>query len=189
VTRDEQILSLWPLARRLAARLAPTWLYQDAVSEAMLGALQAVDSYQPDRGATLNTWAYTRMYGAILDYLRRLSPSRRRGLDDEPAYPIKLLSIDCLIEGNDELIVGILPQELAADPRAEMDRGIEARERLARLPEKTRHIVEARFWREETCARIGRREGLSESRVSQILHDLHRDDRYSLRRARQKRAA
>lgn len=49
----------------------------DLISAGMLGLLTAARTYQPMRGASFRTFAYTAIRGAVLDELRRLDPLPR----------------------------------------------------------------------------------------------------------------
>lgn len=51
-------------------------LVDELVSAARLGLVQAARSFNPDRGATFKTWAWSRIQGAIIDELRTIG---RRG--------------------------------------------------------------------------------------------------------------
>ncbi|MEO6392663.1 MAG: FliA/WhiG family RNA polymerase sigma factor [Pyrinomonadaceae bacterium] len=59
-------------ADRLAAKLPPTVDREDLVGAGMLGLLDAVDKYDPQRGVLFKTYAEMRVRGAMLDSLRTL---------------------------------------------------------------------------------------------------------------------
>ena len=75
--RDKNITDFLPLVRHLVGRMAinaPAYLdSEDLVEAGVVGLIAAVDSYQPAMGATLKTFAYTKVKGAILDELRKAS--------------------------------------------------------------------------------------------------------------------
>jgi RNA polymerase sigma factor for flagellar operon FliA len=58
-------------------RCPPQVELDDLVSAGILGLIQAVDRFRPERGCLLKTLAEHRIRGAILDYLRRLDPLTR----------------------------------------------------------------------------------------------------------------
>lgn len=75
------------LVKRVWARLrvglppAADGLAEDLLQCGVIGLMQSLESYQPGRGASFETWARTRIRGAMLDELRRqdwISKERRR---------------------------------------------------------------------------------------------------------------
>src|SRR4051794_24167059 len=44
---------------------------EDFISVGLEGLIQSIDRYDPEKGATLEQFAWTRIHGAILDELRR----------------------------------------------------------------------------------------------------------------------
>lgn len=63
-----------PLVHYVAARMLPSQHYsvqmQDLVSYGMLGLLDAVEKYDPEKGAAFSTFAWKRIQGSITDELR-----------------------------------------------------------------------------------------------------------------------
>lgn len=63
-----------PLVHYVAARMLPSQHFsvqmQDLVSYGMLGLLDAVEKYDPDKGAAFSTFAWKRIQGSITDELR-----------------------------------------------------------------------------------------------------------------------
>lgn len=80
--RDELILSLGPRVRAAVNRIfRQTHSFidrEDMLSEAWIGAIQAVDRFEPERGLTLSTFAEHVIRGHILDYLRRADVAGRK---------------------------------------------------------------------------------------------------------------
>jgi RNA polymerase sigma factor FliA len=74
--RDRLILTYAPLVKYVAGRLGsglPAHVEQeDLVSYGLLGLIAAVERYDPDRDVKFETYAMTRIRGAILDELRSL---------------------------------------------------------------------------------------------------------------------
>jgi RNA polymerase sigma factor for flagellar operon FliA len=60
------------LADRLASRLPDHIVKDDLVSAGVLGLIDAVDRFEPDRGVMFKTYAEFRIKGAMLDELRSL---------------------------------------------------------------------------------------------------------------------
>lgn len=96
-----------PLVRSLTRRITlpdhPLATYRDLENAGMLGMLQALQSYDPSRGTVFASFAYGRIRGALVDFLRTidcLSRDRRRRVA-EAARTVETLQ-----------------QELGAEPRA-----------------------------------------------------------------------
>ncbi len=74
-SRDELIEEYAPLvkyiAERLSARLPASIDVEDLISTGVLGLIDAIDKFVPDRGVKFKTYAEFRIRGAMLDYLRR----------------------------------------------------------------------------------------------------------------------
>ena len=90
--RDELVEQYLPLVRHVASRLAVTMPNSldrdDFFSVGVMGLMHAAANYDPGRGASFKTFAFTAIRGAILDELRRHDPlsrgrrERLRQLDD-----------------------------------------------------------------------------------------------------------
>jgi RNA polymerase sigma factor FliA len=79
--REETIRSMFPLVRltaRRVSRLVPAADVDDLIGDGSIGLIRAVDTYDPSRGATLDTYARRLMLGAMLNGLRRLDPVSER---------------------------------------------------------------------------------------------------------------
>jgi RNA polymerase sigma factor for flagellar operon FliA len=79
--RDAQVGALLPLVRRLARRLkrlVPSFDLDDLVGDGSLGLLRAVDSFDPQRGPTLEDYAKRLIVGAMLNGIRRMDPVSER---------------------------------------------------------------------------------------------------------------
>lgn len=74
--RDQLVLTYVPLVRHLAYRKVrelPAWCeVDDLVSNGVEGLIGALDRYDPEKGASLEQFVWTRIQGAVLDSLRRL---------------------------------------------------------------------------------------------------------------------
>ena len=85
--REAVVLAAVPLVRSLIGKLSipdtPLASRGDLENAALLGLLQALDNYSLDRGTPFISYAYGRVRGALIDYLRSidaLSQKRRRQL-------------------------------------------------------------------------------------------------------------
>lgn len=81
--KDEIVKRFLPLVRYVAARMSvkfPTGLdFDDILSFGVLGLLDAIDRFEPNRGFVFQTFAVPRIRGAILDELRRFDWISRSG--------------------------------------------------------------------------------------------------------------
>lgn len=109
--REVLILSLTRnvtfIARGISRRLPLFVPIDDLVSEGWIGAIYAVDHWQPEKGG-LGTFADPRIRGAVMDYLRRIDPvsrDQRRAYNiatkaalaahvTPPAPPVRIVAID-----------------------------------------------------------------------------------------------
>ena len=85
--REAVVLAAVPLVRSLIGKLTipdtPLASRGDLENAALLGLLQALDNYSLERGTPFISYAYGRVRGALIDYLRSidaLSQKRRRQL-------------------------------------------------------------------------------------------------------------
>lgn len=166
--REEVILSLGDqvhlLARMQMRRLPPGRVsFEDLVSSGWVGAIQAVDRFDPERSCTLETYADRRIRGSISDYLRsldRLTRDQRRKVRHGETASVRLLALEKVRE--------------PADPRIDPGAGptlyrhdLDLLFRQAALPPRIRRVMEQRA-AGELNAEIAEREGVSESRISQL---------------------
>lgn len=74
-SRDELIMTHYPMVRRVAYRMArrlPRHVdVEDLVNIGMIGLIDAVDRFQADRAASFTAYARIRVQGAIVDEMRR----------------------------------------------------------------------------------------------------------------------
>jgi RNA polymerase sigma factor FliA len=90
--RQAVAIAALPLVRSMARRIVlpdhPLATRQDLENAGMLGMLQALDTYNPDRGTSFASFAYARIRGAFVDFLRTidlLSRDRRRKVAEAQA--------------------------------------------------------------------------------------------------------
>lgn len=76
VDKEKLIKEYMPLIIRLARDLKVTLPLNveldDLIQEGLIALLQTIEKYNPRMGASFKTYAYTRIRGAMLDYLRKL---------------------------------------------------------------------------------------------------------------------
>ncbi len=82
--REAVVLAAVPLVRSMIGRLSvpdhPLVTREDLENVGLMGLLQALDSYDPERGTPFVSYAYGRIRGALVDYLRSIDalPRERR---------------------------------------------------------------------------------------------------------------
>lgn len=74
--KEALVLQYSPLvrhvARSLPIELRGVMEFEDAVSFGMCGLIEAIDRYDPERGTNFNSYAVSRIRGAIIDAFRRM---------------------------------------------------------------------------------------------------------------------
>lgn len=95
--REAVVLAAVPLVRSLVGRLTvpdhPLASREDLENVGLLGLLQALDGYDPSRGTPFVSYAYGRIRGALIDYLRSIDalPRERRRQLAEAQHAIDVL--------------------------------------------------------------------------------------------------
>jgi RNA polymerase sigma factor for flagellar operon FliA len=83
--RDRLVEQFLPLVRHVVARIPitmpATLSREDFYSVGVMGLMHAAAAYDPNRGASFKTFAYTAIRGAILDEIRKLDPVPRTRRD------------------------------------------------------------------------------------------------------------
>lgn len=135
----------------------------DLESAALIGLIDAVDRFQPDRGVPFEAYASLRIRGAVVDELRRVDERGRSARHDESTAPV---SLDALLErGATEPAAaddGVHDRFEAEDLRARVQSA------LACLPPRQREVL-ARYYGEAlTLREAGKRMGISEARACQL---------------------
>lgn len=76
VNKDSIVKEYLPLVSKLAREIKSNLPHNveldDLIQEGTIALLQAIDKYDPRHGATFKTYVYTRIKGAMIDYLRKL---------------------------------------------------------------------------------------------------------------------
>lgn len=155
--RDQLIERYLPSALALARkkRLPRRVDREDLESAAVIGLIQSVERFDPERGNSFFTYAYRRIDGALQDHLRTAGQWRRR--NKRKRRELKLLEWNVVA------------------PLAEPTAGIEAEEsfeRFSRLflqDDREREMARLHYREGDPLHAVGTHFGLSESRVCQIL--------------------
>jgi len=79
--RNAIITEAMPLVKSIIGKVkrpnSPLTQYEDIQSAALMGLLQALDHYRKDRNIQFNTYAYYRIKGSVIDYLRKIDKMPR----------------------------------------------------------------------------------------------------------------
>ena len=145
----------------------------DLESAALIGLIDAVDRFQPERGVPFEGYASLRIRGAVLDEVRRVDElgraDRRRQREaaaqgEEGSY-LGTVSLDELIENGYH--GGVEQDELAERYEAE-DLRMRVRSAMACLPPRQREVLERYYGQSLTLRETGARMGISEARACQL---------------------
>lgn len=179
-----------PLATSVARRMrVPTGVVMgrdDIESAAIIGLIDAVDRYDPERGVPFEGYAGLRIRGAILDELRRLD-DRSRGerqrartvaADTEPeigAYGATL-SLDMLLETGDR---DWAADDDTTDRYEHQDLRMRVESALRCLPPRQREVLARYYGDSLTLRESAAKMGISEARACQLhgraIHNLRRE--------------
>ena len=161
--------------RRSSAREG---LADDIRSAAFEGLVRAADRYDSKRGVAFSGYAYNRIKGAVLDFLRKqdhigrhmrtLSKTNESVAESLPDAPLSLDSIPGIADR--------LPDPYATNPelraeRAELFNVLEAAATM--LPERLQLALSLYYAENLTQAAIGKVLGVTESRVCQMVQEAH----------------
>jgi RNA polymerase sigma factor for flagellar operon FliA len=183
-TRKELVLEHLPLVKKVASKIyrrIPEGVieFEELVNTGVIGLIKAIDRYDENK-AKFSTYAYIKIMGEILDYLRKLDflPRNLRekvksgeldALKEEVAAFISLeeklfsdsdrFTVKDILSSSDrspeeEIIVAELRQKLT--------------EAISRLPEKEQLVLQLIFVEELDLRSISEILGVSVSRVSQL---------------------
>src|SRR5947209_17861846 len=156
-----------PLARTCARRVrieSAVLDSDDLFSAALLGLIDAVDRFEPDRGVPFEAYASLRIRGAIVDELRRVD-ERGRGIHagDIP----KAVSLDLLVE--DDWQAFLARADDAIDDAFEREDLVGRLKRaLSGLPPRQRELLARYYGDALTLREAGVRMGISEARACQL---------------------
>jgi RNA polymerase sigma factor for flagellar operon FliA len=168
-----------PLATSAARRIrVPTGALMgpdDLESAAVIGLIDAVDRYDPDRGVPFEGYAAFRIRGAILDELRQLDDrtrgDRRRARtvaeDTEPeigAYGVTL-SLDMLLENGDR---DWAAADDSGDRYEHQDLRLRVESALRCLPPRQREVLVRYYSESLTLRESAAKMGISEARACQL---------------------
>lgn len=197
-TVTENIGLVHHIASRVVHRFPSDYDRDDLIQVGILGLIDAVRRFDPDRGVRFSSFAGRRIEGAITDYLRstdwapRSVRSRRRILamaeargatTDDEVSRLSGLDTDTVRRVRADVErASLLSFERVIDAGADVNdsnHSIDAellrqesartlRSALDRLPTRQRMLVEAHFLDGRTLTEIGEAMGVTQSRASQL---------------------
>ena len=139
---------------------------EDLISIGSIGLIKAVETFRPDRGIKLATYASRCIENEILMFLRKISGQRAEVSIDEP------LNSDA--DGNELLLSDVLGSDgsdVSRNIESEAERSV-LMEFVSRLGEREREITELRFGlcgrRELTQKEVADKLGISQSYISRL---------------------
>ena len=192
--RERLILHYSPLVKYVAGRvgvgLPPNIEQADLVSYGIFGLIDAIEKFDLERAIKFETYAISRIKGAIIDELRSIDwvprsvRAKARAIErafsklENSLSEISRSSMAALDElwspsgGGDQIaLIDTIEDEDAPDPEFSLEQ-TEMREALgeaiARLPEREKLVVTLYYYEELTLREIGEVIGVTESRVSQL---------------------
>lgn len=159
-TREQRILSAWPVAVSLAERIiGPGGNKEDAIQEAMLAATRAVDEWR--NAAQWSTFAYRVMRNAIINYLERSQSPEAEPVQDGDAVDVHTPDGEC---------------EADEEERIAKQKAMLVAEYLDSQPSLVRRVLFA-YADGTSIPIIVDREGISRSTVAAILGHVQRECR------------
>lgn len=153
------------IARAMGRRLPPTVEVDDLINDGVLGLMEALQRYNPQRRVVFATYAGHRIRGAILDGLRRRDPlprAYRRLQNGEPSRRIQFLTLDEAM---------MVPDGEERDPEAaavETDLRRQVWMGLASLPPRDRQVLVLRMVRGLPLREVAVHLSISITRVAEI---------------------
>lgn len=144
-SREKMIVDHLPFVRKILSTMAVSLSSnvdrEGLESAGIVGLVEAANSFDPTRGATFKTFAYTRIRGAILDELRKTSPVSQ----------LTLQQISLIRAAYEKLEPPVFPERLAQETGLPMERVetcLEAMRFLAPQDWNDLFCVVHRSWRE-----------------------------------------
>ena len=202
--RNQLVMHYSYIAKAVAVKMSSTYHKYASVEEMVNhGAIALIDSlerYDPDQGVKFSTYAFTKVRGAIIDYVRKQDwlPRRVRQTDilitkaeeqltnelgrtptrEEMAARLGMTPAKydkCVFEMSGESMYSFKLQEDGVGPEDQMDEQ-ELRQELAKaideLTDQERTVLSLYYYEELTMKEIGQVMGVSEQRIGQINRKL-----------------
>ncbi len=188
-TKDQIVLEHLPLVKKVAAKIYHKLPdcdieFDDLVNTGIIGLMKAIEKYD-ERKAKFSTYAYIKIRGEILDYLRSLEIVPRSVKDkikkecentDELSIPLSntavMVSIEKAIYEKDpslKLIDTLVSKRISPEEEVIQE---DLREKILlameKLNEKEKAVLQMIYFEERDLKYISNQLGISMSRVSQL---------------------
>ncbi|NPA52972.1 MAG: sigma-70 family RNA polymerase sigma factor [Aquificae bacterium] len=187
--KEELILEHLPLVKKVAAKIYHKLPdcdleFDDLVNTGIIGLIKAIDKYD-ERKAKFSTYAYIKIRGEILDFLRSIEVVPRSVKDkikkeyentDELSIPLSntavLVSIEKAIYDKDptlKLIDTLVSQKISPEEHIiKQDLKEKILKAMEKLSHKEKAVLQMIFFEERDLKYISLELGISISRVSQL---------------------
>ncbi len=163
------------VARRMRVPTSALAGRDDIESAALIGLINAVDRYDPERGVPFEGYAGLRIRGAVLDELRRLDDHtrderRRARIAADSTDPVigaygATLSLDLLLESGDR---DWAAEDETDDRYESQDLRTRVESALRCLPPRQREVLARYYGDSLTLRESAARMGISEARACQL---------------------
>lgn len=196
--REHLIARYGGLARRIAIKLYSTRMddsvpFDDYLQYARVGLIEAIDRYEPGRGASFETFSTHRIRGAVLNGLvhetelkasrskrqRRLAEREESLAGEVIARPenaaledfVRLsvgLAVGLIL---DEGVEGVADESAHANPYSQVETvqlHARVRQLVEQLPARERQVMQCHYYEQREFQEIGAALGISKGRVSQL---------------------
>ena len=168
---DDHLNLVYSIAVRVYRSIRGPIELDDLISFGTVGLLQAADRYDPERGSSFATFAYSRIRGAIYDGIRDSAPlpatiyRELRSRRDDPNYRAGrvipfVTSLDAHLESGNQVADTGHDAEVAT-LRRELNTMVGAA--IDELPERERSLIRAHYFQDKTLKSAGRELGISKS--------------------------
>ena len=186
--KQQIILENTPLVKKVASKIffkLPRDAgieFDELVNTGIIGLIKAIDKFDESK-AQFSTYAYIKIRGEILDYLRslhimprsmreKIRKEKEEGKDVPLSNLAIMISMEKAIGGDDNslrLIDVIVSEDLSPEDQAIHSQiGEKIVEAMEQLSEKERRTLQMFFFEEKEPKEIASALGISQSRVSQI---------------------
>jgi len=131
---------------------------EDLRSAAYLGLVEAANRYNPDFGVCFSTFAYPRINGAIIDYLRNQGWMKRGGT-------CRIISLDAPMSDNDSYVL-----RDTIEAKEEITDQEEILEVISlKMDNHAKSVLRHYFIDELSMKEVGDKFGVTEGRISQLI--------------------
>ncbi len=155
--RQELIERYQPLVCKIITSLKPAeQVYLDLFQEGVVGLVEAVERFEPDRGFKFSTYATFRIRGRALTYLQKQSKKPQNMSENDQFALILQNLVDELDDDPDEYVQNSFLLE-------------KIYESIEELPEKERRAFEKVILKEEIPKEVAREMRISRSYLSRLL--------------------